>query len=291
MKPPPFEYVAPDSLEEALAILEQHGYDAKILAGGQSLIPLMNFRLAQPALLVDLNRLTDLAGLTVDGNGDLRVGGLTRQRELERDPRVAASSPLVAETVPFVAHPQIRNRGTVGGNLAHADPASELPVVAVALGAEMVIRGTSGERRVAAEDFFVGLMTPDLAPAEILVEAIFPRQPQRTGTAFMEISRRHGDYAQSGVAAVVTFTESGAVERARLVYLSAGEIPTRARRAEEILSGEPDWDKAVAEAAAVASLEEIDPSNDIHATADFKRHLAGVLTRRALQTARSRAAA
>ena len=291
MKPPVFDYVAPGSLDEALELLAEHGDDAKILAGGQSLIPVMNFRLAQPALLVDLNGLDELAGVRVDDEGRLRIGGMTRQRTLERDPLVAERSPLLAETIPFVAHPQIRNRGTVGGNLAHADPASELPVVAVALGAELVLKSKDGERTVGAEDFFVGLMTTALEPHEILAEAVFPAAPPRTGTSFMEVSRRHGDYAQCGVAATVSVDESGAVVDARLVFLSVGEIPMRARRAEEALAGEPDWGRAVAAAAALAAEEEIEPTDDIHASAAFKRHLAGVLTRRALETARARAVA
>ena len=291
MKPPVFDYVAPGSLDEALELLAEHGDDAKILAGGQSLIPLMNFRLAQPALLVDLNGLDELAGVRADDEGRLRIGGMTRQRTLERDPLVAERSPLLAETIPFVAHPQIRNRGTVGGNLAHADPASELPVVAVALGAELVLKNKERERTVGAEDFFVGLMTTALEPCEILVEAVFPAAPPRTGTSFMEVSRRHGDYAQCGVAATVSADESGAVVAARLVFLSVGEIPMRARRAEEVLAVEPDWDRAVAAAAALAAEEEIEPTDDIHASAAFKRHLAGVLTRRALETARARAVA
>ena len=291
MKPPVFDYVAPGSLDEALELLAEHGDDAKILAGGQSLIPLMNFRLAQPALLVDLNGLHELAGVRVDGEGRLRIGGMTRQRTLEREPLVAERSPLLAETIPFVAHPQIRNRGTVGGNLAHADPSSELPVVAVTLGAELVLKSKEGERTVGAEDFFVGLMTTALEPHEILVETVFPAAPPRTGISFMEVSRRHGDYAQCGVAATVSVDESGAVVDARLVFLSVGEIPMRARRAEEALAGEPDWGRAVAAAAALAAEEEIEPTDDIHASAAFKRHLAGVLTRRALETARARAVA
>ncbi len=289
MKPPAFDYLAPESLEGALDALTQHGYDAKILAGGQSLIPLLNFRLAQPGILIDLNRVTGLDTIRRDEAGNLRIGGMARVGALERDPLVAQHAPLLFETVPHIAHPQIRNRGTIGGSLAHADPAGELPVIAVASGAELTLKSSSGVRTVPAEDFFVGLMTTDLAPDEILVEVSLPPLPPRTGTAFLEIARRHGDYAQAGVAVVVTLTEDGGVADARLVYLSAGDVPTRAPRAAELLRQEGLSDETIDRAARLAAEEEIEPSDDIHATAAFKRHLAGVLTKRALNAAVERA--
>jgi carbon-monoxide dehydrogenase medium subunit len=289
MKPAPFEYEAPTSLDAALDLMARHGADAKLLAGGQSLIPVMNFRLAEPALLVDINRVAELDFLRQDADGTLRIGALTRQRRLERDPLVAKAAPLLHEAVPFIAHPQIRNRGTFGGSLAHADPAAELPALAVALGARLRLRRKDGDRWVDAADFFAGLFTTALEPEEILVEAAIPPAPPRTGWAFLEIARRHGDYAQAGIAARVTLDESGRCREARLVYLSAGDAPVQARRAAGLLIGE-ELSEAVIEAAAEkASRDEIHPPGDVHSTPEFKRHLARVLTRRALRKAAERA--
>jgi aerobic carbon-monoxide dehydrogenase medium subunit len=289
MKPAPFEYEAPASLDAALDLLARHGGDAKILAGGQSLIPMMNFRLAEPALLVDINRVAELDFLRRDADGTLRIGALTRQRRLERDPLVAEAAPLLHETVPFIAHPQIRNRGTFGGSLAHADPAAELPATAVALGVRLRLRRMGRERWVDAADFFAGLFTTALEPEEILVEAAIPPAPPRTGWAFLEIARRHGDYAQAGVAARVTLDDSGRCREARLVYLSAGDAPVRAQEAERLLAGEELSDAAIEAAAEKASQEEIHPTGDVHSTPEFKCHLARVLTRRALRKAAERA--
>ena len=289
MKPAPFEYQAPASLEAALDALARHGGDAKLLAGGQSLIPVMNFRLAEPAFLVDINRLTELDFIRQDADGTLRIGALSRHRRLERAPLVAAAAPLLHEAVPFIAHPQIRNRGTLGGSLAHADPAAELPALAVALDARLRLRRTGGDRWVEAGDFFAGLFTTALEPDEILVEAAIPPSPPRSGWAFLEIARRHGDYAQAGVAARVTLDEAGRCQEARLVYLSAGDAPVRAREAERLLAGEALADAAIEAAAEKAARDELHPAADVHATAEFKRHLARVLTRRALRKAAERA--
>ncbi len=289
MKPAPFDYTAPDTLEEALAVLAEHGDDAKPLAGGQSLLPLLNFRLARPAMLVDLNRLTDLDYARPADNGSLRLGAMTRHRTLERDSAVARAAPLVAEAAPYIAHPQIRNRGTVGGSLAHADPASELPVVAVALDARFRLARAGGERWVEAADFFVGLLTADLEPGELLVEVELPAMPSGSGWAFDELARRHGDYALAGVAAVLT-RDGDACTRARLVYLSLGDGPVRARQAEAMLESDGASDATIAEAARLAAEQEIEPSGDIHASASYKRHLAAVLTRRVLARAWQRAA-
>ncbi|MFL6237290.1 MAG: FAD binding domain-containing protein [Thermoanaerobaculia bacterium] len=289
MKPAPFEYEAPASLDAALELLARHGGDAKVLAGGQSLIPVMNFRLAEPALLVDINRLAELDFIRRDADGTLRIGGLTRQRRLERDPLVAEAAPLLHEAVPFIAHPQIRNRGTFGGSLAHADPAAELPALAVALGARLRLRRTGGDRWVDAADFFAGLFTTALEPEEILAEAAIPPAPPRTGWAFLEIARRHGDYAQAGLAARVTLDDSGRCREARLVYLSAGDAPVQAREAARLLAGEELSDAAIEAAAEKASRDEIHPAGDVHSTPEFKRHLARVLTRRALRRAADRA--
>ena len=289
MKPAPVDYAAPDSVEAALALLAEHGFDAKVLAGGQSLIPLLNFRLAQPAVLVDLNRLNDLSYVRESDTGGLLIGAMTRQSALERSRAVASRAPLLAEAVPLIAHPQIRNRGTVGGSLAHADPAAELPVVAVALEARFRLRKPSGDRWVAATDFYTGLMTTALEPEELLVEVELPPLPARTGCAFVELARRHGDYAAAGVAAVVSLDGEGRISRARLVYLSAGDTPTAAREAAGQLEGQLPETSAFSECARLATSREIEPTADIHATADYKRHLARVLTERALRTAADRA--
>lgn len=283
MKPAPFEYIAPQSVDEALAALAAHGFDAKPLAGGQSLVPVMNFRLTQPAVLVDLNPLAELDFVRLEGD-ELRLGAMVRQRRLERDPLVAQHAPLVHEAMPHIAHPQIRNRGTLGGSLAHADPAAELPVLAVALNGRLRLRSANGERWVAARDFFTGLFETARMDEELLVEAALPLLPPRTGVAFQEMARRHGDYALAGVAAVVTLDEAGFCTAVRLVYLNAGEKPVVAQQAAQILVGELYSEELVGETAAAAQ-KEIDPVSDVHATADYKRHLAGVLTRRALQRA------
>ncbi|HET9212223.1 MAG TPA: xanthine dehydrogenase family protein subunit M [Thermoanaerobaculia bacterium] len=289
MKPAPFEYEAPSSLDAALDLMARHGADAKILAGGQSLIPVMNFRLAEPALLIDINRVAELDFLRRDADGTLRIGALTRQRRLERDLLVAEAAPLLHEAVPFIAHPQIRNRGTFGGSLAHADPAAELPALAVALDARLRLRRKDGDRWVDAAGFFAGLFTTALEPEEILVEAAIPPAPPRTGWAFLEIARRHGDYAQAGIAARVTLDESGRCREARLVYLSAGDAPVQAREAARLLAGQELSEAAIEAAAEKASRDEIHPPGDVHSTPEFKRHLARVLTRRALRLAAGRA--
>jgi carbon-monoxide dehydrogenase medium subunit len=291
MKPAPFEYFAPQSLEEALQLMQAHGSDAKLLAGGQSLIPVMNFRLAQPAIIVDLNNVTELGRLERDETGRLQIGAMVRQRELEFDPIAATSAPLLHETMPYVAHSQIRNRGTIGGSLAHADPAAELPVVAIALGAEFLVKRQGNERWIKAEDFYVALFTTALEPDEILVEIRVPPAEANTGYAFMEFARRHGDYAQAGVAASVTLDDNGSCQNVRLVFLAMGETPIVSRQAATAMVGQRPSAERIAEAARACAEVEIDPMTDIHATADYKRHLADVLARRALQKAFDRAAA
>lgn len=289
MKPPPFEYVRPDSLEAALEILAERGPDASVLAGGQSLVPAMNFRLAAPAMLVDLNRVPDLA-YAVERDGGVAIGSMTRQRAVERSALVARRAPLLAEALGFVAHPQIRNRGTIGGSLAHADPAAELPAVAVALGARLRARSVANPegRWIDADDFFPGLFTSALEPDEILVEVAFPAPPPRTGQAFEEFARRHGDYALAGAAAVVTLDGAGRCGSARIALLSVADGPLRATAAEAALTGAEPNQEAVRSAADDAARE-VDPPADIHATAAYRRHLVGVLVRRALARAVERA--
>lgn len=288
MKPAPFEYVAPETLHDALAAMQQHGFDAKPLAGGQSLVPVMNFRLAQPTVLIDLNGVSGLDGLWQASDGTLHFGSMVRQSRLERDPLVAQHQPLLAEALPFIAHPQIRNRGTFGGSLAHADPAAELPLICVALNGRIKLQSTAGERWIAARDFYTSLFTTDIGDEELLVEIALPPLPARTGTAFTEMARRHGDYALAGVAAVVTVDASGVCTAARLVYLNAGEVPMVAEQAAQLLVGERPSEDVWLATAVAASQNEIDPRGDIHATADYKRHLAKVLTVRALKQAFAR---
>jgi carbon-monoxide dehydrogenase medium subunit len=292
MKPAPFRYLAPRSLDEALALLAEHGDQAKVLAGGQSLVPAMNFRLAQPAVLVDLNGVSELAYVASDDSSDgprLRIGAMTRQRSVERDARVARGAPLLHRAMPFIAHPQIRNRGTVGGSLAHADPAAELPAVALALDARFLLRRRGGQRWVKARDFYTGLFATVLEAGEVLAEIELPPAPARTGWAFQEFSRRHGDFALAGVAAGVTFGEDGRCLGARIVLLGVGEGPILAQRAADILTGaatrEGALDPAAIAAAARAAADDLDPPSDIHASSRFRRHLAGVLVDRALRAA------
>src|SRR6202171_744632 len=286
MKPAPFRYIAATSLEQALALKAEHGDDAKFLAGGQSLLPAMNFRLAQPAILIDINGIDDLAGIRPSDRAT-RVGPLTRYRTLQRDATFARLFPLIAEALPHIAHPQIRNRGTIGGNLAHADPASELPAIALALGARFHVRTATQERWIEASDFFVGALTTDLQPDEMLVgiELLLPKP--RTGCCFMEIARRRGDFAIVGVAATMTLGERDECTDVRLAFCGVGETPIDASSAAEVLVGRAPSEDAIRDVAAIVQTM-IEPSGSVHATADYQRHVAGVLTERALQTAYQR---
>lgn len=285
MKPPPFEYFAPITVEEALSLLAEYGWDAKPLAGGQSLIPTMNFRLAQPAVLVDLNNISDLFYIHSGDNGGLRIGAMTRQSQVERDVLVRERAPLVHEAMPYIAHPQIRNRGTFGGSIAHNDPASELPAVTTALNARFRLRSQAGERWVSADDFFLGLFFTALGPDELLMEVTLPAMPPRTGWAFREMARRPGDYALVGVTAVVTLDERDRCEDARLVFFGVGEGPVVAQQAAGTLKGEVPTPEVIHAAAEAAAGADIDPSSDVHATAEFRRHLARVLARQVLTEA------
>jgi carbon-monoxide dehydrogenase medium subunit len=288
VKPAPFDYRAPDTLEETLALLRDNGDEAKPLAGGQSLIPMLNFRLARPAMLVDLGRVPDLGGIDVI-DGGMRIGAMTRQRALERSDIVKARAPLLAETMPHIAHPQIRNRGTAGGSIAHADPASELPVVMLALGARFRLTRAEGERWVDASDFFTGLFSTSLAPGELLTAIEVPELQAGAGHAFEELARRHGDYGLIGVAAVVRLDANGICEEARIVVMNAGAGPVVARRAAGSLVGFAPGGGRIAEAAAMAATHDIAPRSDVHASAAYRRHLADVIVRRALARAFGRA--
>lgn len=284
MKPPAFEYYRPRTLDEALALVAEHGPDAKPLAGGQSLIPAMNFRLAQPAVLVDLNAVADLAYIG-SAPGGLRLGSMTRQRAIERSQAVAREAPLLARAIRFVAHPAIRTRGTVGGSLAHADPAAELPAVMIALGARITVRDSERERVMAAADFFTGLFSTALEPGELLTSIEIPPPPARTGYAFDEISRRHGDFALAGVAAAVTLDEGGRCTEARVALFGVGDRPLVAEQAARILSGERASPEVIRAAAEASAAEDVAPPDDVHASSRYRRHLALVLMRRVLTRA------
>ena len=284
MKPPRFSYAAPATLEEALALLARHGAEARVLAGGQSLMPLLNFRLARPGHVIDVNRLAGLAAVTAGADGGLRVGALVRQRTLERSAPIRERCPLIAQAMPFVGHPQIRARGTLGGSLAHADPAAELPAVIVALDARLTLRRAGGERVVAAADFFVGLLTTALAPDELLTEVALPPWPARTGSSVHEVAKRHGDFALGGVAAMLTLDGRGRVARARVVGVGVGPVPVRLADAERSLTGGAPTPAAFAEAGRLAAAG-VDPADDIHASGAYRQRLVAVLTTRALTDA------
>jgi aerobic carbon-monoxide dehydrogenase medium subunit len=285
MKPAPFDYVAPRSVDEAVDALAQGGPEAKALAGGQSLVPLLNFRLARPTLLVDLNTVPELAYVE-RRDGGTAIGAMTRQIRVERSTELAIDQPLLAEAIRWVGHTAIRSRGTVGGSLAHADPAAELPAVAVCLDAQLSLVSPRGRRIIPAEDFFHGYLTTALEPDELLVEAWLPQRAPRSGQAWLEFARRHGDYALAGVA--VSLAMSGdSVSAARIVLAGVGGKPFRAREAETLLIGGSVPERAAAAADAVRSA--IDPDADIHASKEYRTHLAGVLTERAILIAHERA--
>jgi len=289
MKPAPFDYYAPDTLEGVLALLGEHGYDAKLLAGGQSLIPMMNFRLVQPAVLVDLNRISDLAYIHPGDNGDLLLGAMTRHFQVERSPLIAERTPLLHETMPHIATSQIRSRGTFGGSIAHADPSAELGAVSIALDARFKLVSQRAERWVLANEFFIGMFTTLLEPDEALVEIAFPTLAPRSGCSLVEVARRPHDFAMVGAAACLTLDDKQLCSNARLVFLSVAEYPVEARQAQELLVGNPITPDLIRSAAETAAANDTDPSSDIHATAEFRRHLVKVLTNRVLQNAYEKA--
>ncbi|MCO6453345.1 MAG: xanthine dehydrogenase family protein subunit M [Caldilineales bacterium] len=289
MKPAPFQYFAPRTLDEAIDLVAEHGYDAKILAGGQSLIPTMNFRLAQPAVLIDLNHIPELNYIQPNRDGGVRIGAMTRQARVERDDLIAAATPLIHDTIPHIAHPQIRNRGTFGGSIAHADPASELPSVLVTLGGQILARSKRGERWIHADNCFLGIFTTAMEVDEILTEVRFPATPPRAGWSIKETARRHGDYALVGVTAQVNLAADNTCGYARLTFFGVGDGPVPAMQAGAILRGEKPTSDAIAEAARTAAQEDMEPGGDLHASSEFRRHLAEVLGRRALTEAFERA--
>jgi len=270
LKPAPFAYAKARSLDHAIALLGEHRGEAKLLAGGQSLIATLNMRLSSPSLLVDINGIPGLDGVSVK-NGMVEIGALTRHVTLERSAEIAEHAPLIALAVPHIAHPAIRNRGTIGGSLAYADPAAELPACLVALDGEVDIAGPQGKQTVKANDFFKGLFDTALGPHDVLTAVRFPAATAGTRVGFAELARRHGDYAMVGLAAAAKQNGKD-LSDVRLVFFGVGETPVRARKAEAALaSGSID--------AAVAALD-LDPGDDIQATGAVKKHLAGVLLRR-----------
>jgi carbon-monoxide dehydrogenase medium subunit len=287
MKPPVFAYHRPETVAEALAVLAEVGHDGKVLAGGQSLVPLLNMRLAAPAHLVDVNRLAELDEVTQEPDG-VRVGALARHARVEHDQAAAGTVPLLGQAIADIAHTAIRNRGTVVGSLVHADPAAELPAVLVLLGGTMELASAGGSRRVAAADFFLGPLESAVRPGELATAAVFPAPPAGSGSAWVEVARRHGDYAVCGVGALVTLDQGLRVGSARAALISAGPVPVPVDLT-DALGGQPhdaaDWAGAGRLAAAA-----VDPEADIHASAAYRRHLAGVLTARAARAAAAHAA-
>jgi CO/xanthine dehydrogenase FAD-binding subunit len=287
LKPPPFEYDDPRTLSDALSLLAEHGDDAKVLAGGQSLVPLLNFRLARPERLIDINGVSELDYLRVE-DGVMRIGALTRHSALERSVEVAERVPLLTEAVRLVGHVQIRNRGTVGGSVAHADPAAELPVAFTALEARFRVRSTAGEREVGADELFVTHLTTSLRADELLTEVLVHVPPPHTGSAFVEFSRRHGDFALGGAAVLVTLAAGGTCERARIALLAAAPTPLRAHEAEQVLVSAELTEATAAEAAARA-VAAVQPTGDIHGGSDYRRGLIQAMVRRAVLRAAERA--
>lgn len=286
MKPPPFDYHAATSVDEVVALLAEHGGEAKVMAGGQSLMPLLSLRLARPAQLIDLNRIGALAGIAAD-NGTVSIGAMTRERAAERSEVVAAKVPALAEALPFIGHTAIRNRGTIGGSIAHADAAAELPAVALVTDAQMVVRSVRGERVIEAADFFDGHFTTTMAEDELLTEVRFAAQPSTATCGFHEVARRHGDFALVGVSAVVDL-DGDTVRSARVGLFGVADKAVRAAEAEAVLAGQRFDTEAIA-AAANEAARHIDPASDLHASAEMRRHLTSVAVRRALDSALRRA--
>ena len=286
MKPPPFEYHRAGSIDEAVALLAEHGDEAKILAGGQSLVPLLSLRLARPAHLVDINRVTELSA--VENGKGLRFGATVRHREVERSEVVRTANPLLAYATRFIGHAAIRNRGTIGGSIAHADPAAELPIVLTVLDGEVEARSTRGTRTVAASDLFEGFLTTSLDPDELLTAVRLPAWQAGTGWSFHEFSRRSGDFAIVGVAATVRLNGDGTVADARLAFSGVETKPVRATEAEASLAGATPSDDVWATAARDAAAP-FEPASDIHGSSAYRKHLASVLAERALKEAHDRA--
>jgi carbon-monoxide dehydrogenase medium subunit len=287
VKPAAFTYHNPSSLDEVVRLLATYGDEAKLLAGGQSLLPVLNMRLARPQVLIDLNRVEGLAYIREE-EGWLAIGAMTRHAAVERSPQVARRQPLLAEAIGYVGHTPIRNRGTIGGSLAHADPAAELPAVLLALGGEVVAVGPRGQRRIPADDLFLLYFTTSLRPDELITEVRVPVLPPGAGWCFTELARRHGDFALAGVACTLQLDGEGRVADLRLALTGVAMTPIRAKGAEALLQGRTPGAAELAQAAEAVRAE-IEPESDLHATAAYRRHLAGILAERALSRALERA--
>lgn len=292
MKPAEFDYYAPTSVSEALDLLAELGYDVKVLAGGQSLVAAMNFRMAVPPALLDLTRIPELVYIHETEEGGLAIGAMTTDTAVERDERVKQLYPVITDSMPHIAHPQIRNRGTFGGAVAHADPTGQLPAVVLALNVDIkILNKESGERIVPIDEFFLGPFTTAIDTGDLLVEVILPKLPARTGTSYQQMARQKGAQALVGVASVVTLDEAGQVVSARIGMCSVGETPVLALAAAEKLIGREPTEDVIAEAAAAAAEVDIDPPGDIQSTPEYRRHLTRVMVARSLTQAVERAKA
>jgi carbon-monoxide dehydrogenase medium subunit len=289
MKPVPFEYYAPNSSAEALERLHELGYNGKVLAGGQSLIPAMNFRMARPGALVDLNRIPELSFIRVSPAGGANIGTMTRVAAVEKNRQVTHLFPLLAEVIPNIAHQQIRNRGTFGGAIAHADPAGQLPAIALALNADLKIARRGSERWVNAEAFFMGPFSTVIEPDEMLSEVALPPLPARTGSSYVQVSRQRGGYSMAAVASLVSVDEAGRCTQVRMTLISVSDVPLMSQAAGNLLVGQKLTREAALEVAEKAAKNECDPATDVHATADYRRHLVRVLVEQSLTTAYARA--
>lgn len=287
MIPPSFEYFRPKTISEAVALLQQHGDDAKILSGGQSLIPMMKLRLARPGYLVDINRISGLAYIKEEG-GFLRIGGLTREADVEASPLVRSKYPIILDTASVIADPQVRNLATVGGNLAHGDPANDHGATMLALGAQIVATGAKGQRVIRIEDFFVSIFETALKHDEILTEIQIPVPPPKSGGAYVKLERKVGDFATVAVAAQVTLDGNGACQKVGIGLTNVGATPLKAKKAEDFLRGKKPDAANISQAAQLAA-DESQPSPDLRGPADYKKGLVKELTRRALASALQRA--
>lgn len=288
MKPPPFDYSAPDSVAEALELLQRAPGETSVLAGGQSLVPVLNMRLAQPLALVDLNRVAGLDAIETTPEGRVRFGSMVRQRRLESEPLVRDRLPLLTEAAVHIAHLAIRTRGTVGGSLAHADPSAELPAAVSALDGRMLVRGPDGERTVPAADFFLGPLTTAIEPGELLVAVELEPPPPGSGSAFVEVARTHGAFALAAAAAVLHLDDGGGIDHARLALAGLGGVPHVPAWLDEVAGGEAP-DEALFRRVGERVRDEVEPFDDVHASAQYRKRIAAVLTARALATAAARA--
>jgi carbon-monoxide dehydrogenase medium subunit len=280
VKPAPFKYAVADTVEEACGLLEEFGLEASVLAGGQSLVPMLNMRLARPSVLVDIGRIKGLD--VIDANGSLWLGAMVRQADAERSAVVRQGAPLLADALPFVAHAGIRTRGTIGGTTAHADPAAEVPAVLVALNAKVVVEGSKGRREIPAAEFFLSTFMTAIEPGEVVVGVSIPAPGERVGTAFVEMARRHGDFALVGAALQVGFDQEGLVTSARVVLTNVADVPFDATEVEEVLLGGRLDDATIADASE-AAVRRAEPVSDLHATAQYRRSVAQALVRRGLE--------